>query len=162
MSEITAFEQFKDELIAKMDANTLKTETCWLWLGGSSEGYGRISFKRDGRAFNFLTHRVAWALIHGRMPDQYIDHLCRNPSCVNPAHLENVSNKENVLRGIGKTAVNSRKTHCRNGHEFTPENTYLVPKRNTRHCKQCRNELKLRPDIIEKQNAYYAQKKGYS
>lgn len=67
-----------------------------------------------------------------------LDHLCRNRLCVNPEHLEVVSRGENVLRGVGVTAENKRKTHCAHGHEFTTENTYRYG--NKRHCRTCRTE----------------------
>jgi HNH endonuclease len=51
-----------------------------------------------------------------------LDHLCRNPKCVNPEHLQIVTNKENILRGVSFTAENASKTHCVRGHELTPDN----------------------------------------
>ena len=68
-----------------------------------------------------------------------LDHICRNRLCVNPAHLEIVSVKENVLRGVGISAENSRKTHCIDGHEFNEENT-LVLKDGSRVCRACARE----------------------
>lgn len=67
-----------------------------------------------------------------------IDHLCRNHDCVNPEHLEVVTQAENMRRGIGATAINARKTHCKHGHEFTPENIYRRP--NGRECMTCLKE----------------------
>jgi hypothetical protein len=68
-----------------------------------------------------------------------LDHLCRVRHCVNPAHLEVVTLHTNVTRGNGWAGRNARKTHCKRGHEFTPENT--IPLRNGgRECRQCRRE----------------------
>lgn len=72
------------------------------------------------------------------MEGKTIDHLCRNRGCVNPLHLQAVPMRENTLRGFGPSAENARKTHCKRGHEFTPENTYLHDGR--RICKQCNRD----------------------
>jgi hypothetical protein len=115
-------------------ANVEKTESCWVWTAGRfTEGYG--GFRVDGRTRR--AHRVAYELLIGPIAHGLVlDHLCGNPSCVNPAHLEPVTNRLNVLRGSGHTAVNARKTHCIHGHEFTPQNTYR-DRRAKRHCVEC-------------------------
>lgn len=78
---------------------------CWLWLGRLRRGYGR--FARTG------CHRYAYRKLVGAIPDGLqIDHLCRTTCCVNPAHLEAVTQRENTLRGEGVSARNARKAHC--------------------------------------------------
>jgi hypothetical protein len=109
---------------------------CWVLTKGlRGDGYGRLSV--DGRYV--MTHRFAYELLVGPIPAGLtIDHLCRNHACANPRHLEPVTRGENCLRGVGSPAANARKTHCKRGHEFTPENTYVHPGRpRHRECVIC-------------------------
>src|SRR5437870_1891634 len=91
-----------------------RTPGCWNWKGAVGQnGYGH--FWLNGRYIS--PHRVAYILEKGQISDNStIDHLCRNRLCVNPSHLEAVLIRENVLRGEGPSALNSRKTHCPRGH----------------------------------------------
>ena len=113
---------------------------CWLWMGGQGGGYGRIRF--EGRMVQ--AHRMIYEQIRGLVPlGMTMDHLCRNQVCVNPDHLEAVTNRVNVLRGKGLTAANVRRNHCVNGHGFSPSNTRLEPKNKTgfrRVCLTCQRE----------------------
>lgn len=113
-------------------------EECWPWLGSKdTSGYGTIMW--GGRRVG--THVLAYELVVGAVPEGLvIDHLCRNRACCNPAHLEPVTHRENVLRGRGPTAINARKTHCNHGHEFTPENTYLQ-QNGGRGCRECHRNI---------------------
>lgn len=110
---------------------------CWNWMAARDRhGYGR--FCLNSRTRSKGAHQVAWELLVGPVPDGFqLDHLCRNTSCVNPDHLEVVTFAENVRRGIALKGQ-SWKTHCKNGHEFTPENTYSPPgPRPKRQCRAC-------------------------
>jgi hypothetical protein len=125
---------------------------CWLWTGSIHQfGYGMISMLRtDGtrgssgrRPYrSALAHRVVYELYRGKIADGLVlDHLCRNPACVNPDHLEQVTQLVNIRRGDFKTNhFNRLKTHCTHGHEFTPENTYIDGVRSWRNCRTCWRE----------------------
>jgi len=118
-------------------------DCCWPWLGGSTNGYGSYYYPEflGGGAKTHRAHRVAYELLIGPIPDGLVlDHLCRVTLCVNPAHLEPVTNRENILRGVGIVAVRAAQTHCLVGHELTPENTHIKAKKNERVCLTCRRE----------------------
>jgi hypothetical protein len=110
---------------------------CWIWLAGcSNKKYG--IFWVNGHIER--AHRVSFQVLSKKEIPRglELDHLCRHTLCVRPSHLEAVTEKENVLRGFGPTAINSRKTHCIRGHEFTPENIYQQPSQlNARRCLTC-------------------------
>lgn len=118
-------------------------DACWLWTGSrGSNGYGAI---RAGGAEgpNVPAHRLAYELLVGPIPDGLtIDHLCRTPLCVNPAHLEPVTSRENTLRSHNPTAVNARKTHCSAGHPLSGDNLAIVARR--RVCRECKRATGLR------------------
>jgi len=107
---------------------------CWEWLGTRNDkGYGQF---KVGPKQQVPAHRFVYELLIGTIPPGLeMDHLCRNPSCVNPNHLEPVTKRENILRGTNPASMNARKTHCKYGHEFTPDNTHLSS--DGRVCREC-------------------------
>lgn len=113
-------------------------DSCWPWTAAlSSHGYGHLMV--DGRTLGAA--RLAYRLFIGLIPEGLtIDHLCRNRACVNPAHLEAVTNRDNILRGVGVTAENARKERCPEGHRYDLLNTYVDPA-GRRHCRDCNNEV---------------------
>lgn len=117
---------------------------CWEWTGsvdrGARKGYGKLYIgKIDGRHKTARAHRVAYELLVQPIPEGLvIDHLCRNRTCVNPTHMELVTDEENRARGI----ASSTKSHCVHGHKFTAENTYVNP-RGHRSCRICRTRHRV-------------------
>jgi hypothetical protein len=123
---------------------------CWLWTGAINGcGYGFISVSGEMHR----AHRVAFELCRGAIPEGLqLDHLCRVRRCVNPDHLDPVSQRENVLRGTGITAANAAKTHCPRGHAYA-DNAYVRPGRTDRECRLCNKERhqRYRQAIKERQ-----------
>jgi len=116
-------------------------DDCWLW-GAAENGLGYGIFTRHKK--RWYAHRLSYTMLVGPIPEGLvIDHLCRNPGCVNPKHLEPVTHRENCLRGESFCAKQARRTHCPQGHEYTPENTYLYKRvhgKTMRHCRACNRE----------------------
>lgn len=120
-----------------------KGDPCWEWPHiNSSTGYGNIWFPSQRQPE--LAHRFLYTLFVGDIGAKlHCDHLCRVRHCVNPAHIEPVTQKENLLRGNGATARNARKTHCKHGHPFAGENLILL-KTGGRTCRACLRAKHLR------------------
>lgn len=116
---------------------------CWEWTAGKSSGYGYLSIGGGRGAPRVRVHRYSYELLVGPIPTGLeIDHLCENRACVNPAHLEPVTHRDNMLRAsTGLTQANSLKTHCPRGHEYSPENTYVQPN-GGRRCRECARIVK--------------------
>src|ERR1035437_3762426 len=106
----------KNEKIIKylIENITKEKNGCWVWnTKPNSNGYGRACLNYKV----ISSHRLVYKYFKGKIPlEKQIDHLCRNRICVNPEHLEAVSQQENMARGLGNAAQNSRKTHCFRGH----------------------------------------------
>jgi len=117
------------------------TNECWLWAGSHNVyGYGVLWTGEK----HIMAHRAVYESEVSLIPDNMVtDHLCRTRNCVNPSHLDIVTDGVNILRGISTSAVNKRKTHCKFGHAFTPDNTYTYP-RGWRGCRTCRTRLNRR------------------
>ncbi len=115
---------------------------CWLWRAFVSHlGYGRFSADVRGRWRQVQAHRWIYEQLVGAIPQgYYVDHLCRVRGCVNPAHLEAVTERENVRRGQSFAGRRAGQTHCIHGHLLDEANTYVRADRGTRECRACLGE----------------------
>lgn len=93
--------------------------SCWNWTGSTTtNGYGNVRVNKTG----YRTHRLIYAWLVKDIPGgkgkniPVLDHICNNRLCCNPAHLQLISDRENILKGNGATAKKSRQIHCKNGH----------------------------------------------
>lgn len=135
--------EYLGELLTRIENSyKVKENGCWEWTKGKFPyGYGKVSVKHKALG----AHRIHYQLTKGQVSDDLvIDHLCRNPACINPEHLEAVTQWENNRRGSGISSKNLIKTHCVNGHEFTKENTVIG--KNRRACRTCKVAVGKRRD----------------
>jgi hypothetical protein len=111
---------------------------CWLWLAGCyTNSYGMFwDGEREVRAHRFAYERYRGPISAGLQ----LDHLCRVKVCVNPSHLEPVTLRENVRRGISPPAINAVKDTCLHGHPFTAVNTRIRPNDKGRRCLTCERD----------------------
>jgi hypothetical protein len=117
------WDRFWEKVIESAEPSPAGRTGCWLWTSAvSGSGYG--AFGMGGRAGQmYVAHKIAYEWVVGVVPDGLeLDHLCRDTRCVNPAHLEPVTHRENLLRGEGWSARHARKTHCPAGHVLAGEN----------------------------------------
>lgn len=118
---------------------TIDEKGCWNWLGSlERDGYGVCSIVWINGKQVTRVHRVTFYLANGALPP-LLDHIeCDNRRCCNPEHVEPSTSKQNILRGIGPTAINAQKTHCPKGHPYSGKAFRQGAWR--RHCGICRNE----------------------
>lgn len=115
-----------------------KSGDCWIWTASRyRRGYGQAYF--EGRYYT--AHRLAYTLTFGPVPMGIcVCHHCDNPPCCNPAHLFLGTDADNMrdrdAKGRGRSQF-KKQSHCKYGHEFTPENTYVVAKDGERACRAC-------------------------
>lgn len=114
---------------------------CWIWIGAKSGPPNGLNGEQYG---NFWTgikpmraHRFMYQFFIGKIPkEMVIDHLCRRPSCVNPNHMEIVTQRENSRRSLSPAGLKSQQTHCKRGHIFDDLNTRRTATGN-RICRKC-------------------------
>jgi hypothetical protein len=153
-SRIPPFER----VLSRIAYDPHNSDSCWIFQGYIDQyGYGLVGVprmaKKDGsfREGNQRTHRAVWEGLVGPIDKGLVlDHLCRVTQCVNPAHLEPVTQQENVRRGDSPAARRGRRTHCQNGHEFSEANTYID--NGGRRCRICvyahKNEARRRKKLM--------------
>ena len=133
-------EFFKNKLInfCEFEPNT----GCWLWTGGEQRfGYGAIAINNKVKTAS----RVSFILFKGPIKEgHFICHKCDTPQCCNPDHLFSGTQKDNIKDCISKKRLNRKVIYfCKNGHEFTEQNTYIAKKgtkRQQRVCRLCVND----------------------
>lgn len=110
-----------------------RTPACWLWTGSLQEGYGRLKLVGGKVA---RAHRVSYELENGPIAEgMVIDHLCRNRACVNPSHLEAVSDRVNIQRG---TLGYHNRAKCKYGHDVSQPEQVYTDRKGWRNCRECR------------------------
>jgi hypothetical protein len=118
---------------------------CWTWIASTTtNGYGQI---KDGPNRTVRSHRLVYEALVGSIPTGlFCDHLCGNRRCVNPAHIELVTNAENIRRG------SERRTHCKHGHALTGGNVRITKTKKAleRICNACRAMYKRRARLKKK------------
>lgn len=108
--------------------------SCWLWAKSlAGGGYGQCTIGGRSRR----AHRVCYEMVYDVVltPDQFLHHLCKNKTCVNPMHMEITNQLDHVDSAI---FGNKGKTHCPHGHEYTPENTCWNRGGTSRECRICK------------------------
>lgn len=129
---------------ANFMAKVVKDESgCWLWTGYTDrDGYGHFGVWDGSKKDDWPAHRWLYQHVNGPIPEGLnLDHLCRVRNCVNPAHLEPVTNAENIRRGmvgVVRGAQQRAKTHCPQGHPYDEANTiFYGGAKRYRRCRAC-------------------------
>ena len=127
---------FDERLIGRFESKFIPEPNsgCWLWTAATAgKGYGVIGYRVAGKRMEYA-HRVSWMLNFGEIPDgMEVCHRCDVPACVNPDHLDSVTNRVNMLRGFGPSAANAAKTACIRGH-----NDWRMLGDGARECRPCK------------------------
>jgi hypothetical protein len=127
--------EVKNRFLSKIE----KIDGCWVWKGYiDKSGYGRLSINNRSE----WVHRISFYIYNGFFPKDgmVVDHICRNRKCVNPEHLREATQRQNCLENsISRSYLNSLKTHCPKGHEYSEDNTKIKYRNNIkmRYCIEC-------------------------
>jgi len=132
---------------------------CWLWMAAHSDKRKKLWYGHFREGYKvIMAHRFSYEMHYHVIipPGMTIDHVkargCTSSLCVNPYHLEMVTNKVNVLRGDGLSALHAKVVCCPQGHPYTKDNTYVDAGK--RYCRVCRRE--------RNRKRYHAKKKALS
>lgn len=140
--------KFDDNDFKRFWNKVVKTNKCWNWTGAKGQ-WGHGQFWNGKRLVN--AHRISYEMHIGKIPKGLtIDHMCRNPPCVNPKHLQAITMRDNIL--LGSKAQN---THCPNGHPFSADNTFYI--KTSRSCRICKRKRDIQ--YWKKHGECYRQRK---
>lgn len=138
LGQIARNQTIEQRMAGRTDTND--ASGCHIWRGAITwQGYGQLWWNGKMRR----AHQVAWMLAGNELPQEpyVLHHVCHNTLCVNVAHLQRVTRYENAVNLSNSVwGQNKRKTECKRGHPFTPENTIVGTRKGfeTRQCRACR------------------------
>jgi hypothetical protein len=116
----------------KLNNYIVDANGCWIWQGTTNKGgYGLLHHKQ----WNTTSHRAYYITYVDKDLTLPLDHKCRVRLCMNPDHLEPVTDYENFIRGEAPAAKVVRTNKCKRGHELSPDNVYL--QKGLRVCRKC-------------------------
>lgn len=140
ISELLEDKEVREELKSRLlDKSMPEPNTgCWFWMGDTVKGgYGRTTIGR----VKVLSHRASYECFVNKIPKGLtVDHKCNQPNCINPQHLEAITQYDNTMKGKSFSTINAQKTHCPKGHEYNQENTFYYKINARRDCKICMKE----------------------
>ena len=118
-----------------LERNIIRKDGCWVWQGATnSRGYGIVT--NSNQWGEQLVHRLVYLWKIGPISAPTLDHSCYQPLCCNPAHLTPMTRRENSK--LSRLVLDQiSRTECPHGHRYTPDNTYVSPRDNRRHCRAC-------------------------
>lgn len=125
-----------EDPVIRFSQKVLIGDGCWEWVGAKANG-GYGTFMKDNSRRLVRAHRWAYEYFVGPIGDGlHIDHLCKNPPCCNPSHLEPVTPWENNRRSESTSSKQMRQTHCMEGHPFSGSNLRIT-RDGRRRCREC-------------------------
>lgn len=140
-----------DRLLSKVEKR--EGDGCWYWTDHLNRGYGQMNV--GGKQMK--PYRLSYEAFIGEIPDGLvIDHMCRNPTCINPMHLRAVTQRVNILCGDTFAARKKAQTHCLRGHPLVDGNIYYSTGGGGRRCCECRRMRGQTPEAKQKRRDYRA------
>lgn len=138
--DVATFNLFQSLIQTNLNNYTKNEKDCWIWNGAKTPGgYGAV---------RIAAHRIFYTIYKGQIPTKLqLDHLCKERMCVNPSHLEAVTQQINILRGNSISARYAQRTHCKMGHPL--DGIKMNKGQPSRRCLVCH---------CERQKAYYHRK----
>ncbi len=142
MNRIGLSEKTMDAIFSRI---SVLPSGCWEWMGSRfPNGYGRIKIRAISPN-GLLVHRVCFEMVNGKIGENLqlhhkVEEGCIGPACCNPAHLKDLTSREHLIEysPTNQAYINSRRTACAAGHEYTKFSVYISPVDGSRQCKVCR------------------------